>query len=128
LGATVEAFAVNAKQTEAMETAMARYYLHCTDGVDFVLDRVGHEIDAETDLMWFAYRAADRLMGELPEYDEWANWLVVVQNESGSQVEVVPFPAEVETGLAEPQSLRIMRSCAPNPPSCSLPPPSTLLH
>ena len=107
---------------------MARYYLHCTDGVDFVLDRVGHEIDAETDLMWFAYRAADRLMGELPEYDDWASWIIVVQNESGSQVETIPFPAEFETGLAEPHELRIMRTCAPNPPSYSLPPPSTLLH
>jgi len=63
-----------------METAMARYYLHCTDGVDFVLDRVGHEIDAESELMWFAYRAADRLMSQLPEYDGWADWIVVVQN------------------------------------------------
>jgi hypothetical protein len=111
-----------------METAMARYYLHCTDGVDFVLDKVGHEIDAEADLMWFAYRAADRLMGELPEYDGWASWIVVVQNSSGSQVETVPFPAAAETGLAEPHSLRIMQACVPNPPSYSLLPRSTLLH
>ena len=107
---------------------MARYYLHCTDGVDFVLDKVGFEIDAESDLMWFAYRAADRLMSGLPEYDDWANWIVVVQNEAGSQVETIPFPTGVEPGLAEPQSVRIMHSCAPNPPSYSLPPRSTLLH
>jgi hypothetical protein len=51
-----------------------------------------------------------------------------VQNESSSQVETIPFPAEFETGLAEPHELRIMRTCAPNPPSYSLPPRSTLLH
>jgi hypothetical protein len=113
---------------EAMETAMARYYLHCTDGVDFVLDRVGHEIDAESDLMWFASRTADRLMGELPDYDDWTSWLVVVQDERGSQIEVLPFPAEVDNGLAEQQSLRIMPSCSPSRPSYSHHPPSTLLH
>jgi hypothetical protein len=111
-----------------METAMARYYLHCTDGVDFVLDRVGHEIDAESDLMWFAYRVADRLMSELPEYDGWADWIVVVQNEAGCQVETLPFPAELEMGLAEAQDLRIMKPCPSSPPSYSLLPRSTLLH
>jgi hypothetical protein len=111
-----------------METAMARYYLHCTDGVDFVLDRAGHEIDAESDLMWFAYRAADRLMSQLPDYEGWAEWMVVVQNEAGSQIETVPFPGEIEAGLAEAQDLRIMQPCPSSPPPYSLHPRSTLFH
>ena len=79
---------------------MPRYYLHCTDGVDFVLDEVGHEIEVESELMWFAYRAADRLMGELPDYDGWPSWLVVVQSDTGCLVETVPFPKNVDTSDA----------------------------
>ena len=107
---------------------MPRYFLHCTDGVDFVLDRVGHEIDAESELMWFAYRAADRLMGELPEYDGWAGWLVAIHNESGRLVETVPFPGDADATLAETQSAGIMQPCRPSPPSRSPLPRSTLLH
>jgi hypothetical protein len=107
---------------------MPRYYLHCTDGVDFVLDRVGHEIDAESELMWFAYRAAGRLMGELPEYDEWSNWLVAIHNENGCLVETVSFPGAADTTLAETQGASIMQPCPSNPPSYSLLPRSTLLH
>ena len=107
---------------------MPRYYLHCTDGVDFVLDRVGHEIDAESELMWFAYRAADRLMGELPEYDGWSSWMVVVQSDDGRQVETVPFPGQFDERLAEPDPLAIMQPCPSSPPSYVLLPRSTLLH
>ena len=107
---------------------MARYFLHCTDGVDLILDRVGHEIDAESDLMWFAYRVADRLMSELPDYDEWSNWIVIIQNEAGCQVEALPFPGEANMGLAQPSSVGIMQPCQPNLPTCSLHPGSTLLH
>jgi hypothetical protein len=107
---------------------MPRYYLHCTDGVDFVLDEVGHEIEAESELMWFAYRAADRLMGELPDYDGWASWLVVVQSDTGCLVETVPFPGDPDRGLAETQGLGIMRSCPSSSTSHSLLPRSTLLH
>jgi hypothetical protein len=111
-----------------METAMARYFLHCTDGVDLILDRVGHEIDAPSHLMWFAYRVADRLMGELPDYDGWPDWLVVVLNEAGSQIDVFPFPGGTDLGLAEPSSLGIMEPCRPNPPISSHHRGSTLLH
>ena len=107
---------------------MPRYFLHCTDGVDFVLDKVGHEIDAESELMWLAYRAADRLMAELPDYDGWANWLVAVHNESGCLVETVPFPGDADTTLPAAQDTGIMRPCLPSPPSRSPLPRSTLLH
>ena len=107
---------------------MPRYFLHCTDGVDFVLDRVGHEIDAESELIWHAYRAADRLMAELPDYDGWANWLIAVHSESGCLVETVPFPGEADAGLAEGAAFGIMPPCTPTPPTSSLLPRSTLLH
>lgn len=107
---------------------MPRYYLHCTDGVDFVLDRVGHEIDAESDLMWVAFRAADRLMGELPEYDGWSRWLVSIHNEAGCLVETVPFPAPADAAMAEGETVLIMPACPSLPPRRSLRPPSTLLH
>jgi hypothetical protein len=107
---------------------MPRYYLHCTDGVDFVLDRVGHEIDVESDLMWFAYRAASRLMGELPDYDGWSSWLVAIHNESGCLVETVPFPGDADATLAEAESAGIMRPCPSIQPSSSLLRRSTLLH
>jgi hypothetical protein len=71
---------------------MPRYYLHCTDGVDFVLDEVGHEIEVESELMWFAYRAADRLMGELPDYDGWPSWLVVVRATPAASSRRCPSP------------------------------------
>lgn len=107
---------------------MARYYLHCTDGVDLVLDRVGLVIDAESELMWFAYRAADRLMSELPDYDGWARWLVAVHNEGGSLVEIVPFPAQAETGMADADAVGIMQPCPSIPPHPTLLPRSTQLH
>lgn len=127
-GAFSEAFATNAKQPDTTETAMARYYLHCTDGVDFVLDRVGLAIDAESELMWFAYRAAARLMSELPDYDGWADWLVAVHNEAGSLVEIVPFPAHADTAMADADAVGIMQPCPSSPPFHTLLPRSTLLH
>jgi hypothetical protein len=107
---------------------MPRYYLHCTDGVDFVLDRVGHEIEAESELMWFAYRTADRLMGELPEHDDWPSWVVVVQNEIGCLVETVPFPGDADTLLAEARDVGIMPACPSSPTIQRRLPRSTLLH
>lgn len=107
---------------------MPRYYLHCTDGVDFVLDKAGHEIDAESDLVWAAYRAADRLMNELPDYDGWASWLVAIHNDAGCLVETVPFPTHVETGMADADAVGIMQPCPSNTPSYAPLPRSTLLH
>jgi len=48
---------------------MSRFYFHCSDGVDLVLDREGIEIEA-SDVLLSALRAAERLIRALPSYDE----------------------------------------------------------
>ena len=54
-----------------------RFYFHCSDGVDLVLDREGVEIEA-SDVLWSGMRAAERLIRALPSYDDWSAWTVSV--------------------------------------------------
>jgi hypothetical protein len=77
-----------------METEVARFYFHCSDGSDLIIDREGVEVYG-SDVLWWALRAAARLMSALPTYDGWSAWTVAVHNERGSLVETVPFPAHV---------------------------------
>ena len=56
---------------------MSRYFFHCSDGVDLVLDREGVEIEA-SDVLWSGMRAAERLIRALPSYDDWSAWTVSV--------------------------------------------------
>jgi hypothetical protein len=74
---------------------VSKFYFHCGDGVDLVLDREGIEI-AASDVLWWALRAAVRLMSALPSYDDWSAWTVSVHNERGSLIESVPFPASMD--------------------------------
>ena len=74
------------------ERIVSKFFFHCSDGVDLVLDREGSEIEA-SDVLWSAVRAAARLMRALPSYDDWSAWTVSVHDERGSLVETVPFPA-----------------------------------
>ena len=53
---------------------MSRFYFHCSDGVDLVLDREGIEIEA-SDVLLSALRAAERLIRALPSYDDYASSL-----------------------------------------------------
>jgi hypothetical protein len=71
---------------------MSRFYFHCSDGVDLVLDREGVESEA-SDVLWLGMRAAERLITALPSYDDWPAWTVSVHDERGSLVETLPFPA-----------------------------------
>ena len=71
---------------------MPRFYFHCSDGVDLVLDSEGVEIEASDVLRW-GVRAAERLIMALPSYDGWSAWTVSVHDERGSLVETLPFPA-----------------------------------
>ena len=75
---------------------MPRFYFHCSDGVDLVLDREGVEIEASDVLRW-AVRAAERLIRALPSYDDWPAWTVSVHDERGSLVETLPFPANTRS-------------------------------
>ena len=74
---------------------MSRFYFHCSDGVDLVLDREGVEIEA-SDVLGLALRAAARLISALPSYDDWSAWTVSVHDERGSLVETLPFPANTD--------------------------------
>ena len=71
---------------------MARYHLHFTDGVDFVLDRAGTEIPDDESLEPVAFGSALGLMRSLPSYRDWAQWVVAIHDADGFQVEVLPFP------------------------------------
>ena len=74
-----------------METEVARFYFHCSDGFDLNIDREGVEVHG-SDVLWWALRAAARLMSALPTYDGWSAWTVSVHNERGCLIETVPFP------------------------------------
>jgi hypothetical protein len=73
---------------------MSRFYFHCSDGVDLVLDREGVESEA-SDVLWLGMRAAERLITALPSYDDWPAWTVSVHDERGSLVETLSFPANM---------------------------------
>jgi hypothetical protein len=73
---------------------MAVHYFHCTDGIDFVLDRVGQNARSRQDVHLHACLVANRMMASLGGDIDWSNWVVSVQDRRGMMVEVVPFPAE----------------------------------
>src|SRR5215213_11137184 len=79
--------------TRRRSVRMPRFYFHCSDGVDLVLDREGVESEA-SDVLWLGMRAAERLITALPSYDDWPAWVVSVHDERGSLVETLPFPAD----------------------------------
>ena len=72
---------------------MPVHYYHLTDGRDLVLDRVGRRTRTKRDVTLNAAMAAGRLMKGIPGAVDWSEWLVSVQNDRGSMVAVVPFPA-----------------------------------
>ena len=78
---------------------MAVHYFHCTDGVDFVLDRVGQNTRSEQDVHLRACLVANRMMRSVDDMD-WSSWVVSVHNRRGMMVEVVPFPAEERRAAA----------------------------
>jgi hypothetical protein len=73
---------------------MPIHFFHCTDGFDFVLDRVGQNTRSRHDLHLRAGLVATRMMQALPVGVDWSNWIVSVQNRKGRMVEVIPFLAE----------------------------------
>ena len=73
---------------------MAVHYFHCTDGIDFVLDRVGQNARSQQDVHLRACLVANCMMRSVGEDMDWSSWVVSVQNRRGMMVEVVPFPAE----------------------------------
>jgi hypothetical protein len=82
-----------------MEREVSRLYFHCSDGSDLVLDREGIEVEG-SGVLWWAWKAADRLMTALPTYDGWSAWTVFVHDQRGCLVDTVPFPKNVDASDA----------------------------
>ena len=79
---------------------MAVHFFHCTDGFDFVLDRVGQDIRSPQELHLRACLVANGMMRALPPDMDWSDWVVSVQDRKGQMVDVVPFPAEARREAA----------------------------
>jgi hypothetical protein len=84
---------------------MSRVFFHCSDGHDLVIDREGTEADG-SDILWCAIQAAERLMHSLPNYQEWASWVVAVHDERGCLIDTVPFPAHSDAREYEQGSVK----------------------
>lgn len=69
-----------------------RYYFHATDGYEFVIDRTGRRLGAG-DLHEVAAEVAASVRHRLGLLADLADWLVVVQDSDGRQVEVLAFEA-----------------------------------
>ena len=72
---------------------MAVHYFHCTNGVDMVIDEIGHDIPNPEDISAHAGSVAAGLMRAVPAYDEWWNWAVHVYDDIGA-VEIFDFPTD----------------------------------
>ena len=82
-----------------MESEVSRLYFHCTDGLDLVLDPERIEVHG-SEVLWWALKAAGRLMTALPTYDGWSAWTVFVHDQRGCLVDTVPFPKNVDASDA----------------------------
>ncbi len=72
---------------------MPAYYFHCTDGYELILDRAGRPMRSRRHAELVAHTVAGRVMQAVREGVDWSRWLVTIQDETGSMVAVVPFPA-----------------------------------
>ena len=67
-------------------------YFPCPAGRELVLDTGGRRISRRRGEP-VAAQVAGRLMREASSSARWSEWLVTVQDQKGSLVTVVPFPA-----------------------------------
>ena len=70
---------------------MLRYHYHCTDGVDLIIDRRGRTAVNDQQALQEAVLVAERVIRELPEYDQWGSWLVCVHDDEHRMIGTVPF-------------------------------------
>src|SRR5688500_18970309 len=77
------------------ECVMARYFFHCTDGADFMLDRRGSKAADGAQALGQALLVAERTMCELPDYEDWASWVVCVYDDEQRMIATVPFAMPV---------------------------------
>ena len=79
---------------------MAVHFFHCTDGFDFVLDRVGQNTRSMQDLHPRACLVANRMMASVEPGMDWSNRVVSVQDRQGQMGVVIPLPAEARGDAA----------------------------
>ncbi|HEX2725822.1 MAG TPA: hypothetical protein VHN20_08390 [Beijerinckiaceae bacterium] len=70
---------------------MNRYFLHCTDGIDMVLDGQGIRAETREEALRYASALSTRLMHSVPDYDDWESWIVCVYDAYDQMVGTVPF-------------------------------------
>jgi len=103
------------------ECVMARYFFHCTDGADFMLDRRGYKAADDAQALGQALLVAERAMRELPDYEDWASWVVCVYDDEQRMIATVPFdravPASVNSSAAETEEAFLWKSWPPHHPS-----------
>ena len=73
------------------EYVMACYFFHCTDGADLLLDHRGIKAASDAQVLGEALLVAEKAMRELPDYEDWASWLVCVYNDEQRMIATVPF-------------------------------------
>ena len=70
---------------------MARYWFHCTNGLECVFDARGADIRAAGRLPLRARRVAVDVMRALSDRTDWSEWQVSVHDLTGRRVMVQPF-------------------------------------
>jgi hypothetical protein len=81
---------------------MDRYFLHCTDGTDFVLDGQGITVETREQALRYATSLSERLMHSVPDYEDWESWVVCVYDGEDRMVGTVPFRKPIQaSGLCE---------------------------
>ena len=68
-----------------------RYYFHCTDGADLIINRRGRRLANNEQALGEALLAAESIIRELPDYDGWASWVVCVYDDEHRMIGTVPF-------------------------------------
>jgi hypothetical protein len=98
---------------------MARYFFHCIDGADLILDRGGSKAADHAQALGQALLVAERAMGELPDYEDWASWVVGVYNDEQRMIATVPFdramPASANVEAAKREEAILWTTCLPWP-------------
>lgn len=101
MGTERELDAVPMRFDEGVQSSMARYRFHCTNGRECVFDAVGNDIRAPHRLERRAEAVARDVMRSLGEAGNWAEWHVTVHDLRGRRVLVRPFPAVAPPAPAE---------------------------
>jgi hypothetical protein len=106
---------------------MHRYFLHCTDGIDIVLDGQGVRAETREEALRYASALSERLMHSVPDYEDWESWLVCVYDEHDRLVGTVgfrnPVPVERQRETTD-QAVAVPLATPPDAPPVAQPYPS----